>query len=509
MIEPMRTMSNRDADLATYQPLAVMSVVAFVASCLFVGLVAILTLVGLITRKPVLEAWLIGSAIVGVLLSIAARWQIRISEGTRAGQKLASWALWLSVLGGCIYAAYYAGSIMSIQAQANAFVKDVWLNAVKEKDYDNIFLFTLDPVKRIGMNMRDMKARFGDVTRPVHSNTLVRTIIKADGKVSFEPKGTIKWQSTQEGFEVTTEYVIETPEGRFDVIIPAVGSDHKDMEGRQWQIKLPKVGLRALGITPYGRLISNLEYDGREFLGSWTQMKLVPFRQAEAYLDVVPGSREERRQQYREYLSRGLIGNWLASVTEPARGLSVAANYAVDLCVAPYFGEIYFPKMIETTRGLIHWDESKQARQAKYKEKQAEHLLSIGAVQLAEPLVGDNPATPKIEVVGKEIRASIAIKIHLPPYAGVPEWRCRGIAVATLDDPQLAAELTRLQNLPWQGHAELEPPRDTKPTLTKYNWRISAVNIDLARDMTDERPGGGTPGMMPAGAGGPASPFGP
>ncbi len=150
MVQPMQAMTNRDQDLGNYKPLAVMAVVAFVAAAFFVGLVVILTLVGLVSRKPVLEAWLIGFAIIGVLMSIAARWQIRISEGTRAGEKLAKWALWLSVIGGCIYVAYYGGSVMSIRSQADRFVQDAWLNALKSNDSDNGFLLTVEPTRPSG-----------------------------------------------------------------------------------------------------------------------------------------------------------------------------------------------------------------------------------------------------------------------------------------------------------------------------------------------------------------------
>lgn len=496
MIEPMRTMSNRDADLANYQPLAVIAVVAFVVSSLFVALVVVLTLVGLFTRKPVLEAWLIAAAIVGVLLSVAAKWQIRISEGTRAGQKLSNWALWLSLMGGLIYLAYYAGSVMSIQAQANRFVNDVWLKAIREKDFENAFLFTREPRERVGMNMKDIAARFGDITGPIHSNGLVRIIEKADGKLEIEPRGTIKWQATPEGYEITTQVLVRTPEGDFDVIIPAIGSDQKGMQSRQWQIKLQRIGLRPLGISTYGRIMSNLEFDSREFLTDWTQSKLLPFRRPEAYLDTIAAPRDERRKRYHIFLVQGIVSNWLNSVTEPARGLSVAAAFGANLCIAPNYGEVYFRNMNEVTRGLVQWDESKQKRdESGWKEKQAEQILGIGAIQLAEASVGDNSAAPRIDVTEKEIRASMEIKINLPAVAGVVSYRCKGRVYATLDDPKLASELFKMKNEPWTGHAQLEPTSTTKPMLTKYPWRISAVVIDPTRDMTDERPGGRGPSM--------------
>src|SRR5262245_18970168 len=106
MIEPLRTLPQRDEDIGAYRPLAALSVASLAVSLMFVVLAIVLTIVGLVTKRPVLEAWLIAFAGLGVVMALAARWQLRLAEGTRAGQKMANWALSLSVLGVCVYGAY-------------------------------------------------------------------------------------------------------------------------------------------------------------------------------------------------------------------------------------------------------------------------------------------------------------------------------------------------------------------------------------------------------------------
>jgi hypothetical protein len=493
MIEPMSAMTNRDQDVTNYKPLAVMAVVAFVAAALFVGLIVILTLVGLVSRKPVLEAWLIGFAIIGVLLSIAARWQIRISEGTRAGEKLAKWALWLSVIGGCIYVAYYAGSVMSIQSQADRFVQDAWLNALKSNDTDSVFLYTLDPTKRIGVNVKDMRARFGDPTEAISGAPLVRLLLKAKGNMTVEPKGTVAWHSNSEGgFHVTSQYLITTPEGKFEVLIPAESSESKELEGRQWQIRLRGMAVRTVGLTAYGKLIAELERESRLFLWDWSQAKLRPYMRVQAYLDTEKLTREERGKRVREFLVNGIITNWIQSATEPARGLALAATFGAAFGLSPNFGDIYFPKMSPRMSTLVRFDESRQKQSAEYKKKLAEELLVSSSFESAE-LPGSEASIPTIEITDKVVRARFNVKVMLPAVGAVPGYRCRGYIIAICDDPKVVAEANQVYSLASEGKAQIESDAPEIKPQHRFEWRISDVVIDLARDMSESRPGGATP----------------
>src|SRR5262249_19842114 len=134
MVEPLRpAVLDRDQDAQDYKPLALFAVVAFVVSVLFSSVIVVLTVYGLITRKPFMEAWLIPVAFSGVLLSIAARGQISLSGGPRDGLGLAKIAWWLSLVGGAMYTAYYSGNMMAIQSQARRFVHESFFKPLKEQ----------------------------------------------------------------------------------------------------------------------------------------------------------------------------------------------------------------------------------------------------------------------------------------------------------------------------------------------------------------------------------------
>src|SRR5262249_11643416 len=143
MVEPLRpAVLDRDQDAQNYKPLALFAVAAFVVSVLFSGVIIVLTVWGLITRKPFMEPWLIPLAFSGVLLSIAARWQITLSEGTRDGLRLTKIAWWLSLVGGAMYTAYYFGNVMAIQSQARRFVHENFFAPLKDQKLELAFAAT-------------------------------------------------------------------------------------------------------------------------------------------------------------------------------------------------------------------------------------------------------------------------------------------------------------------------------------------------------------------------------
>src|SRR5262245_52918814 len=380
MIQPMQTTATRDDDVANYQPMAILAVVAIIVSGLFMALAVVLTIVGMVTRRAVLEPWLVIFAVIGVLLAIAARWQIRLSEGTKAGLKLASAAWWLAIIGGCVYAAYYAGSVMSIQSQARTFVQDIWLKNLVDNKVDDAFLLTIEPIRRKGMNIRDIRARFGDIVTPFRTHGMVRMLKRSETKVSIEQMGVATWQATNEGLEVTTQFVIRTPEGDFDFLIPVLGTDHKELEGRQWQIKVQKVAFRPLGLSSYGRAMIALEQDSNEFLHMWVDAKLQPFRRGEMYMDTTlypkALSREERLKLSHGFQIWTLVSNAFVSMGQPAGGLGIAGTFGGHLVAAPAYADPYFQNSGDVASKLIRWDESKQKQDGKgVKEKWLESIL--------------------------------------------------------------------------------------------------------------------------------------
>src|SRR6516165_4133448 len=127
---------DRSEDTARYQPLSLLAVAAVLVAGVLTVVIVLLTAAGLYSRKPVLEPVLILMAVGSVILALAARWHIANSEGTRAGQGLAKIALWLSVICGLCYGAYFGGNYFAIRKQASDMAVKNWFEPLKEGKFD-------------------------------------------------------------------------------------------------------------------------------------------------------------------------------------------------------------------------------------------------------------------------------------------------------------------------------------------------------------------------------------
>src|SRR5262249_34595911 len=324
MVEPLRpAVLDRDQDAQSYKPLALFAVAAFTVSGLFTTIVVILTVWGLVTRKPFMEAWLIPVAFSGVLLSIAARWQISLSEGTREGLRLSKIAWWLSLVGGVMYTAYYVGNIYAIQGQARRFVQNDFLTPLKEKKLEEAFAATIRPNERRGMtNQRDIQSRFADVVAAFRLDQLTRLYDRADGVAEVEDIGVDNSQANAAGLAVLCRFLIRTPEGIFDVGVPAIGIENPETGEREWYVQRNQVQVKPRSLSTYGGLRAGLQEEVDSFIGSWLHEKRFPSRRAEFYYETVPLSRAERRQRVHAYAATALLPGFIADMTSmPSGGL--------------------------------------------------------------------------------------------------------------------------------------------------------------------------------------------
>src|SRR5262249_15110646 len=84
---------------ATYQPISLLALAGLITAVLFTVVLAAVGISALLTGVPFsLDWWWLVLPFAGVGLSLAALWQIRLSEGTRAGRTLALIGFWLSLL---------------------------------------------------------------------------------------------------------------------------------------------------------------------------------------------------------------------------------------------------------------------------------------------------------------------------------------------------------------------------------------------------------------------------
>src|SRR5262245_46962964 len=109
---------ERPASEIDYKPMSGLAVAAMVVTGIYILAIAIIASFALYYRKPTLSwSWLFLAGL-GLALTIAARIQIRRSEGTREGMKLTTISWWLSVLGGAAFAAYLVASSLALRKQS-------------------------------------------------------------------------------------------------------------------------------------------------------------------------------------------------------------------------------------------------------------------------------------------------------------------------------------------------------------------------------------------------------
>src|SRR4051812_18412677 len=83
-----------------YRPVAPLAIAALGVAVLTTAIVLVIAISSQAKGQAILAGWVVVLAVVGLGLSLAARWQVRQSEGTRAGAGLAKASLWLCLLSG-------------------------------------------------------------------------------------------------------------------------------------------------------------------------------------------------------------------------------------------------------------------------------------------------------------------------------------------------------------------------------------------------------------------------
>jgi hypothetical protein len=495
MAEPFRpAVLDRDQDVQNYKPLALFAVAAFAVSALFTTIIVVLTVWGLITRKPFMEAWLIPVAFSGVLLSIAGRWQISLAEGTREGLRLTKIAWWLSLVGGAMYTAYYFGNLMAIQNQARRFVHEELLTKLKDKKIEEAFASTVKPNQRKGMNIGDIKARFGDVVAPFKLEPLPRMYQRADGVAEVEDVGVDHTDAKAEGLAVFTRFLVRTPEGAFDVGVPVIGVENPETGAREWFVERNQIRVKPLYISTYGGLLSSLQEEVDNFFTAWLHQKRFPGARAAFYYDTLPLSNEERRLRGSEFGFKSLWAMSLPDMTSiPMGGLGPVM---MVLNIARFDDALseFEPGIATLNERLIHWDESHKKLTADEKKSMLPKMLRMNVLQgsmQASSGVGKERTT--MEVSPKRVRASIPLEVSLPEPIN---YRCTGRVYADCTDPEIVAELNKLKTKVADGSPD-ESLGLLKSLL--HEWYISEIVIDPVQDMGDLRPpsgAGGGPGKV-------------
>ncbi len=272
-----------------YRPVSGWAIAGFTVGLLFSALVAVCAVLGLMQGNPVFfPSWILILPIGGLALALIGQKHIRDSEGTRVGAKLASVGLWLSLISGLSYIAYYLGTTLAIESQANSFLMDKaedsgFFARLREgaPGVNTAFLLTLPATRRGSAAPDDIKAMIDlyDLNKEdpgaftfFSEVPLVRALHGDLGKnAEITPLGVLGWKYVEGRYKVDRLYRIRTKEIDADAVISVQSTEAESKgQGRRWFVSMRESGLKdKIELTPVGRGLKKLRFDARLVLEQW------------------------------------------------------------------------------------------------------------------------------------------------------------------------------------------------------------------------------------------------
>jgi len=263
-----------------YRPLSALAVAGFALGCLFGGVVALSAVIALFQGAPFFFSnWTLVLAVAGFVVSWCGLSDVRNSEGTKAGQKLATYGMGISLVCGIGYFAYSYSTGLALSNQAMDFLlneQDGFFAHLRKAGPDNVtelnraFLLTLPPSDRGNVNPAD-EARMvkvfdklgkddspGNLSR-FRGDQLVLAIRKGGGAASLEPLGISGWKYEQHSYHVSCLFRLKTPESSAEIGITVQSSDGEaEGQSRQWFVNMSNYNHRLYQRTAYGEGMSKL-----------------------------------------------------------------------------------------------------------------------------------------------------------------------------------------------------------------------------------------------------------
>jgi hypothetical protein len=294
MSEPLPPSTGDQA----YQPISGFALAGLVLSAGFAALVLLSAIVAIVKGSPIFyPPWLLMTPIAAFVLCVVGRNQILNSDGTRAGLRLATWGMALSLISGLGYAAYFITVGYAVAKQANDFLAGDpepdrgFLTHLARSDKNPVdleiaFLLTRPASGRIKIRPGDndtfrntydqpaMDAGAGEFSR-FRDRVMTRMLARAGEQAVIEPLGVQGWEHDRGSYKVSRRYRIKTPEAELDLLLLAESTE-AEAEGqhRQWFVNLNMAASPILEkrLTPLGTLIDELREQSSRFLETeWRQ----------------------------------------------------------------------------------------------------------------------------------------------------------------------------------------------------------------------------------------------
>lgn len=276
---------------SAYRPISGFAIAGFVAGCAFAILMLAVAAVALLQGSPFFfSPWILVAPAAGAVLSLVARGQIRGSEGTQAGERLASWGLALSAFTGLGYGVYYYVTGEAVKSQANAFMMDLGedsgffphlqKSAASRTDFNAAFLLTLPAGSRASVRPEDDAAMVrqydlgadggpGQMSQ-FRQSLIARQFHAGSASTTVEPLGVQSWEHKEGSYVVVRTYRIQTPEGVMDFIVVARSNEGEAAgEQRKWFVDLRMIPQPRGKLTALGNNVMRLRMLAQEKVDQW------------------------------------------------------------------------------------------------------------------------------------------------------------------------------------------------------------------------------------------------
>ena len=236
MTEPTRVLPPNVSAAPGYRPLSVLALIAIVVAGAYAVIVTIISAAAFFSGKSLLlPLWLALFPAGAAVVALAARQQIRRSEGTLSGGALATWAWWLSLLFGLGFLAFYVATYLAVGIQARDFTNQ-WFEKLREGKVIEAFLDTQDPAARKFDKASDIEAimqRYGIMPLRGRKGPLlafedrevVQLFLQGGPQTKYQSLGVKNWTLDKGGYKVWLTYGIMSPLGSWEVQVAAQSSE--------------------------------------------------------------------------------------------------------------------------------------------------------------------------------------------------------------------------------------------------------------------------------------------
>jgi hypothetical protein len=291
-ITPLGAMPSLEEPMV-YRPLSVVAIIGFCVSLLFVLCLSIFVIFALFTRSPFMpSAVIFVIPLFAVIICLLARQQVRGSEGTLSGEKLANWGIGLSAIVTLLFGAYYLATAFAIRQQAADFA-DQWIEGLKSGDPIQAYWYLIPPEKRVDVplpktpadsaNLRaSFEVVFNNPNAPIMRYSEFRrgevmSLFRTGGdkvrqQIRVERTGVGDPDYVKGTYEVAVHYRVHTPDMVQDLKVMVTGKESPtDFEGRQWYVEGKTTNFPEAGtLTELGRQHTAEGIMARGFAERWS-----------------------------------------------------------------------------------------------------------------------------------------------------------------------------------------------------------------------------------------------